>query len=710
MRAAVASALAPENFSVKHRPPAAPQSEVRGEKPLADLSAALAPILARVRTDITAIKKKDGKQAWTREPITAARIAQHLAGTKSRGVCPIKAGESTTRVGLLDLDSHKGETSWPDMVAAAEKVCAALKARGMHPVAFRSSGGNGIHLYVVWDKPQDAYSARVFLRGALGDAGYLDGTKGVSRGEIEVFPKQDSVPADGFGNQFILPLAGRSVPLDMTRGLEPMPRECALQIPWTASQPAPPEEKKVREPRAVSTPSGDLTKLKSALDAIPNDDLAYDDWRNIVFAIHQATGGSPEGLELAHEFSSHSAKYDSDFLDNSVWPHIHDRENGITERTIYAKARECGWQEDSSTDFGATTSAEGTSEITSPAAAPSRFPAEHGSTFAVARPAHWIIKGVIPKAELLLLYGESGSGKSFVALDMAGSIARGTDWRGLKTRQGAAVFIAAEGAGGFRKRLQAYAQHHGIDLAALPVWVIASPPSLLERPDVDEVIKSVLVCRAASGAVSLVIIDTFASVTPGSDENGSKDAGLAIAHCREIHKATGATVMLIHHAGKNASKGARGWSGLRAAVDAEFEVSRDGVNRTLKITKQKDGEDGEAFGFTLLTVPVGMDGDGDVVSSCVIGHGPVVPRSKSSEPDGVHELLLLRLADEMQGLDGSGPDRNEWIKRAIAETKYEPAKGKRDRRRDVITRAADGLAAEGKVRIVDGAVLLPEGA
>jgi len=100
--------------------------------------------------------------------------------------------------------------------------------------------------------------------------------------------------------------------------------------------------------------SVELDVLRSALAAIPNEDteeLDYDAWRNVVFAIHQATGGSDEGLALAHEFSSRSGKHDGAFLDERVWPYIREREGGVTGRTILAMARERGWQEDISALF-----------------------------------------------------------------------------------------------------------------------------------------------------------------------------------------------------------------------------------------------------------------------------------------------------------------------------------------------------------------------
>ena len=182
------------------------------------LIAALLPLVRRVRTDVTAVKKSDGSR-WTSQPLTRERLAQHVNGGPARGVCPIKAGESVTMVALLDFDSHKGEVSWEEMSAVVARVVDVLEiVHGMHPILFRSSGGKGVHLYLLWDGPQDAYSVRQFLKGVLESVGLKDGARGVKNGEVEVFPRQDEVGEKGYGNQFIMPLAGASVPLMLGEG------------------------------------------------------------------------------------------------------------------------------------------------------------------------------------------------------------------------------------------------------------------------------------------------------------------------------------------------------------------------------------------------------------------------------------------------------------------------------------------------------------
>ncbi len=182
------------------------------------LIAALLPLVRRVRTDVTAVKKSDGSR-WTSQPLTRERLAAHLNGGPPRGVCPIKAGESVTMVALLDFDSHKGEVSWEEMSAVVARVVDVLEiVHGMYPILFRSSGGKGVHLYLLWDGAQDAYSVRQFLKGVLESVGLRDGARGVKNGEVEVFPRQDEVGEKGYGNQFIMPLAGASVPLMLGDG------------------------------------------------------------------------------------------------------------------------------------------------------------------------------------------------------------------------------------------------------------------------------------------------------------------------------------------------------------------------------------------------------------------------------------------------------------------------------------------------------------
>lgn len=303
-----------------------------------ELLAALEPLVSRVRTDVTA-KKSDGKMSWTRDALTPERLSKHLNGGPARGVCPIKAGESVTMVGLLDFDSHKGESSWGQMAEAALRVVGELEARYMAPIAFRSSGGRGIHIYVLWDQPQDAYSVRTELTEALAALGFSNGTAGVSRGEIEVFPKQNSVPADGFGNQFILPLAGASEPLSLF-DMEPVGKEAAIHMAWPISAPVP---VRVAPVRAVSAPLmlEDLGVLDRALFSIPNTFDSRDDWFPIMCAYKEGGGDKETARAWTAQHDGHDdSKFDGPWDSITV-----GKENGTPVDYLFRLAERHGFNE-----------------------------------------------------------------------------------------------------------------------------------------------------------------------------------------------------------------------------------------------------------------------------------------------------------------------------------------------------------------------------
>lgn len=310
-----------------------------------DLAAALAPIVSRVVTSHCWIKQ-NGRFGHRHFELTAERLAHHVNGGPAYGAAQIEPGTSTTRVACLDLDSHKGETPWHEMQDTAVRIVIAASAVGLHGIPFRSSGGAGIHIYFLWDEPQDAYSVRQALRGVLGACGLQEGQKGVAAGQVESFPKQSSVPHDGYGNMFVLPLAGKSVPLDSFE-LDDMPKSYITEMDWPTSASVPRVEREIVVPPAAAAPV-ELETLKSALDMIPNSgehELDYDNWRNVLFGVHHASHGSDDGLALVHEFSARSSKYDPAKTDRDWGYAGKNQGTPITIGTIKAMAAAHGWQD-----------------------------------------------------------------------------------------------------------------------------------------------------------------------------------------------------------------------------------------------------------------------------------------------------------------------------------------------------------------------------
>lgn len=187
--------------------------------------------------------------------------------------------------------------------------------------------------------------------------------------------------------------------------------------------------------------------------------------------------------------------------------------------------------------------------------------------------------------------------------------------------------------------------------------------------------------------MSIVVLDTYAQVMIGGDENSAVDGGTAITHCKGIHRGSGAMVILIHHSGKDSTKGARGWSGLRAAADVEIEVIRSNEHRAAKVTKLKDGEDGREYGFTLDPVMIGVDEDGEPITSCHLIHNENGAPKKAKEPGGANQKMILDVLRE----DLTGSMHRQDLIDAVNKKYGKDEKGNRNR-------SIDNLIAGGFLR------------
>jgi hypothetical protein len=215
-----------------------------------------------------------------------------------------------------------------------------------------------------------------------------------------------------------------------------------------------------------------------------------------------------------------------------------------------------------------------------------------------------LIEDVLDLNSLGLLFGRSGSGKSFVALDWALCVATSTWWKGHRIQPGPVLYVAGEGAAGLGARYEAWQRFHDVQVSAPITWVTGSV-DLLDRRWVDA-----LVTVAAEVAPVLVVIDTLSRCMAGGDENSPKDMTRVISALDAIRDATGACITPVHHTGKDLTAGARGHSALRGALDTEIRV--EGGDRIISVhaDKQRHHVDGHVIAKLELT-PVG--------NSCALG-------------------------------------------------------------------------------------------
>lgn len=409
-------------------------------------------------------------------------------------------------------------------------------------------------------------------------------------------------------------------------------------------------------------------ELRELLAKLPNEDLPYESddgqpsWLGVGMALHHETSGA--GFHLWDEWSQASSKYTHSDYGHYKW--VRFGNHGGASITVHSLARWAGVDLEAASpeDFDdLTANADGTPK-------PLRFQFQPLGELLTARPLGWIVKGLLPKAQLGVIYGASGSGKSFVALDLAMSIARGEPWRGRRVTRMPVAYVIAEGSAGFKKRVEAYAMRHGVKPAEVPIHGLAAAPNLGEPNDVKELIKGL----QAIGGVGLVVIDTLAQVTPGADENTGKDMNPIMKRCQAISAATGALVLLVHHSGKDAARGARGWTGIRAALDVEIEVVRQVNGRFVRLTKSKDDVDGLEWGFDLDIVPVGIDEDGDEITSCVVREAEVPKAVMSDRKLGAREKVVMAAFQTIAEAQTQGIEVEAVVEEALGTMEVEPEK------------------------------------
>ena len=268
----------------------------------------------------------------------------------------------------------------------------------------------------------------------------------------------------------------------------------------------------------------------------------------------------------------------------------------------------------------------------------------------------YLVKGFIPREGLTVVWGEPKSGKSFQSFDLAMAVARGIDYRGRRVQQGPVVYCAAEGATGFRNRVEAYRRHHGTE-GALPFYLV--PDALDLIADATALVASIRVTLGDTRPV-LVVLDTLNRSLAGN-ENDPGDMSAYIKAADIIREAFGCTVLIIHHCGTE-GKRPRGHTSLTGACDAQLAVKRMS-DRTITTTVEwmKDGPEGDTLHSTLEVVTVGQDRDGDEITSCVVLEVEAPTTTQKTENLTPNQRTMLTILEQAMP-DGRAVE--EWNAKA----------------------------------------------
>lgn len=208
------------------------------------------------------------------------------------------------------------------------------------------------------------------------------------------------------------------------------------------------------------------------------------------------------------------------------------------------------------------------------------------------KPIQWLIENYLETDALSMVFGPSGSGKSFAIVDMACCVATGTPWHGMPVKRGAVFYIAGEGHNGLARRFAAWQKARGVKLDdSVPLFKSNRAVMILDEGAAQALSQEVARLVKETGHLpSLVVVDTLARNFGDGDENKQQDANRFIEHLDAyIRRVWQCNVMTAHHSGHDMDR-ARGSSAFKGAMDQEIWVKGSMGHFELQVTKMKDAE------------------------------------------------------------------------------------------------------------------------
>jgi len=315
----------------------------------------------------------------------------------------------------------------------------------------------------------------------------------------------------------------------------------------------------------------------------------------------------------------------------------------------------------------------------------------------------YVIKGLLARGDVACIFGAPGAGKSIVAPHLGFAIAQCRDVFGRRTREGLVFYVPAEDPHGMRQRVHGLQITHG---DTENFFVVEGVGSLVDGASLAELVDLVEQHRPA-----MLVIDTVAMMWPGLDENTSQGMGTVVNGARALAQ-HGTAVVLIHHDTKAMDGTPRGHSLLNGALDMAVHLSKpddDGIVRG-KLTKNRNGICDADLAFRILSVPVGKDSDGELVSTPVAQEVAASAKRADKLPRSTAEALsVLRELVAKSGVRQPGGQiavaEADW--RSACDDRRVSTADSRESRDRVFRRAFTDLKGKGLVSASKGMVWTP---
>ena len=279
----------------------------------------------------------------------------------------------------------------------------------------------------------------------------------------------------------------------------------------------------------------------------------------------------------------------------------------------------------------------------------------------------WIARDYLEADSLAVAFGDPETGKSFLAIDIACSIASGENWHDHEVDPGPVVYIKGEGHNGFARRRKAWEIRHGADLSQAPFYASTAPAAMCDPDSLSQVLQAVDQV-AQSEPPKLVVIDTLARNFGPGDESSTRDMTAFVEAADSLRVRYGCTVLVVHHVGHMNKDRARGAMALKGAADAEYRVEKDD-SEVVRLTpvKMKDAPQPEPMAFALRTVELGFqDEDGREVTSAILDRTEYEPPAEKPTKAGrgkwqqvAQEQLQRLYENHRERLERSGSDPDQ---------------------------------------------------
>lgn len=284
----------------------------------------------------------------------------------------------------------------------------------------------------------------------------------------------------------------------------------------------------------------------------------------------------------------------------------------------------------------------------------------------------FLIDGILDRDTMACIYSPPGHAKTFIALSMGIAVATGTQWFGHDVEQGAVFYMCGEGQNGILRRIRAHEIHHDMNIGDAPLCLTESAAPLADRTTARQVADDFRALSEKHGLIpELIIVDTLAR-NFGADENSTEDMNRFIANLDELRREWRCTVLVIHHSGKDVTRGGRGSTALKGALDSEFEVERgdDGVIR-MHNRKTKDIELPAPVAFTLhgVEIPGLIDKKGRPGRSASLVKCDYTVAPKQGVPDGgKNQKIFMQALQAMEIESRERLDREGYTSNVVRVT------------------------------------------